>query len=215
MKIEGSLESDLRQRLREEPEGTLAREFARHRSRLWRMVHFRLDPMVATRIDPDDVLQEAWLAAVQRVQHFIDNESLSMFVWLRLIVGQTIVDLYRHHLGAKMRDAYREVSINNAVLSRSTSYSIAAKLLGSLTSPSRAAMRDELARQLEAAIEGMDPIDREVLALRHFEELTNTEVAEVLGIQQKAASIRYVRAVKRLKSILEQLPDFKGVELDA
>lgn len=196
----------LRARLAIDAENVLAEEFMRYRNRLWRMVQFRLDPVVAGRIDSDDVLQEAWIAALQRVPHFIEHESLSMFVWLRLIVGQTIVDLHRHHLGAEMRDAYREVALPQHALSRSTSISIAARLLDRVTSPSQLVMRQELAKQLEVAIEGMDAIDREVLALRHFEELTNSEVAEVLGIEQKAASIRYVRAVRRLKHILIELP---------
>lgn len=206
--------SDFRERLRQNPEGVLAEEFGRHRARLWRMVRFRLDPVAAHRVDVDDVLQEAWLAAAQRIDSFLANEDLTMFVWLRWIVGQTLVDVHRRHLGAKMRDAYREVSMNSLPLSGSTSFSIAANLLGNMTSPSQVAMRDELARQLEQAISGMDEIDREVLALRHFEELTNTEVASVLGIEQKAASIRYVRAIRRLKSILEKLPGFGGEESD-
>jgi RNA polymerase sigma-70 factor (ECF subfamily) len=206
MNLPISREATLRERLVDDAENVLAEEFVRHRSRLWRMVQFRLDPVVASRIDADDVLQDAWISALQRIVHFIENESLSMFVWLRLIVGQTIVDLHRHHLGAEMRDAYREVAIRDDALSRSTALSMAARLLDRLASPSQVAMRHELSRQLETAIEGMDPIDREILALRHFEELTNSEVAEVLGIEQKAASIRYVRAVKRLKAILEKLP---------
>ena len=198
----------IRERLRRGDTSALADEFSRQRERLWRMVHFRLDSKLAGRIDPDDVLQEAWIAAAQRVPHFLEQDDLSAFVWLRLIVGQTLVDLQRRHLGAKMRDAYREVSMNNPAFSQSTSISIAAQLLGNITSPSRAAIRDETAKQLEGAVEGMDPIDREVLALRHFEELTNSEVAQVLGIQQKAASIRYVRAVRRLKDVLGRVPGF-------
>jgi RNA polymerase sigma-70 factor (ECF subfamily) len=197
-----------RDRLQENPEQVLADEFSRCRERLWRMVRFRMDPRLASRVDPDDVLQEAWLAATQRLKHFLAAESMSPFVWLRLIVGQTLVDVHRRHLGAQMRDAYKEVSLNVAALSQSTSVSIAGQLLGSMTSPSQALIRDETARQLESAIENMDPLDREVLALRHFEELTNSEVAEVLGIQQKAASIRYVRALRRLKELLAELPGF-------
>jgi RNA polymerase sigma-70 factor (ECF subfamily) len=203
-------EDDLRRRLREQPEQVLAQEFGRYRGRLWRIVSFRLDPIVARRIDTDDVLQEAWMDALQRVPNFIENETLSMFVWLRLIVCQTIVDLHRHHLGAQMRDAYREASIDSLDLTRSTTHSIAARLLATATSPSAAAMRSEVAEQLRQAIDRMDPIDREVLALRHFEELANHEVAEVLNIEQKAASIRYVRAVKRLAKILEDLPGFSA-----
>jgi RNA polymerase sigma-70 factor (ECF subfamily) len=198
----------LRARLTRDPETVLAEEFTRERLRLWRMVQFRLDPIVAARIDADDVLQDAWLAALKRVSSFIEHKSLSMFVWLRLIVGQTIVDLHRHHLGAEMRDAFREVSIEYPSFSHSTSVSMAARLLGQLSSPSQAAMKQELAQQLEQAIESMNVIDREVLALRHFEELSNSEVAEVLGIEQKTASIRYVRAVKRLKTIVQDLPGY-------
>lgn len=199
---------DVRRRLRAQPEQVLAEEFGRYRGRLWRIVSFRLDPVVARRVDTDDVLQEAWIAALQRVPNFIENENLSMFVWLRLIVCQTIVDVHRHHLGTQMRDAYREASLASLDLTRSTTHSIAARLLATVTSPSGVAIQSELAEQLRTAIDGMDPIDREVLALRHFEELTNHEVAEVLNIEQKAASIRYVRAVKRLGKILEQLPGF-------
>ena len=201
-------ESAIRQRLRDDPAGVLADAFSRHRERLSRIVDFRLDPTLAGRVDPDDVLQEAWIAAAQRVQHFLDNPSLSMFVWLRLIVGQTLIDLQRRHLGAKMRDAYREQSINNAALSHTTAVSLVAKLLGSFTPPSQALARDERARQLRQAIDRMDEIDREVLALRHFEELSNGEVAEILGIQETAASNRYVRAMRRLKAILDELPDY-------
>lgn len=198
----------LRNRLRQFPEQVLAEQFALERARLWRIVRFRLDPKVASRIETDDVLQEAWLAALKRVEQFLADDSLSMFVWLRLIVGQTIVDLHRHHLGAQMRDAYREMPLHHRALSHSTAASIVSKLLGPTTSPSQATVRRETADQLRNAIEEMDAIDREVLALRHFEELSNQEVATVLEVTPKAASIRYVRAVQRLKRILDSVPGF-------
>jgi RNA polymerase sigma-70 factor (ECF subfamily) len=125
-----------------------------------------------------------------------------------LIVQQTLIDVQRRHLGAKKRDAYRERSIHGGQWSQNTSVSLVAKLLGTYTSPSQAAVRQERAAQLRDAIEQMDEMDREVLALRHFEELTNSEVAEVLGIQETTASNRYVRALRRLKVILDALPDF-------
>jgi RNA polymerase sigma-70 factor (ECF subfamily) len=171
-------------------------------------VRFRLDRRLHGRVDPDDILQEAYLAAAQRVEHFLENQSMSLFVWLRLVVSQTLIDVQRRHLGAQMRDAGREVCIHAGHGRHATSVSLAGYLVGHLTSPSRAAMRAEMSDRLEAALETMDPIDREVLALRHFEELSNCEVAEVLGIQQKAASIRYVRAIKRLGEILSRLSGF-------
>ena len=199
---------ELLDRLREGDETALADLFSQHRERLWRMVNFRLDRRLYGRVDADDVLQEAYLNAAQRISHYLNNTSMSFFVWLRQIVLQTMIDLHRQHLGAQMRDAAREVSLHRGGYPQATSVSLAAHLLGSLTSPSQAAMREEVSQQLENALESMSTIDREVLALRHFEQLTNGEVAEVLDIQQKAASIRYVRAIARLKDILVQIPGF-------
>jgi RNA polymerase sigma-70 factor, ECF subfamily len=207
-------EAQLRERLRAAPEAVLAEEFTRQNARFRRLVAFRLEPMAASRVDPDDVLQEAWLAAAQRLPSYFATEGMTLFVWLRLIVLQTIIDVHRRHLGAKMRDAFREVPIDSD-RSRDTSHAIARQLLGGLSSPSSALMKAETARQLETAIEGMEPIDREIIALRHFEELTNSEVAEVLGIQVKAASIRYIRALKRLKEMLGTLSTFLGKPSDA
>ncbi|MBN1420945.1 MAG: sigma-70 family RNA polymerase sigma factor [Planctomycetes bacterium] len=188
----------------------LAELFSSFRGRLWRIVRFRLDPRLQRRVDPDDILQEAYLNAAQRVKHFGGDSPTSAFIWFRLIVGQTLIDVHRRHLGAQARDAGREVPIHGLGHPHATSTSMAGFLVGDLTSPSQAAMRREAAEQVEEALERMDPIDREVLALRHFEELTNAETAEALGIQQKAASIRYVRALGRLRGILSKLADFGG-----
>jgi RNA polymerase sigma-70 factor (ECF subfamily) len=201
---------DLHMRLIDGDPQALAELFSRHRERLWRIVHFRLDQRLAGRIDPEDILQEAYLDAAQRIQHYRDDSPASSFLWLRMIVTQTMIDLHRRHLGAQRRDARREVPVERCAFPQATSMSLASQLLGHLTSPSQAAMRAELSDQLEQVIAQMDPIDREILALRHFEELTNSEVAQTLGIQVKAASIRYVRALKRLQQILSQLPGFRG-----
>ena len=195
-------------RLKDGDKQALAALVSQYRDRLVRMVAFRMDTRLRGRVDPEDVLQEAYLDAVKRMHHFGEDTSTSFFIWLRMIVGQTLIDVHRRHLGAKMRDAGREIAVHGARHSQTTTVSLAANLLGNLTSPTLAVRRAEMAGQLEATLDGMDPIDREVLALRHFEELTNSEVAEVLGIQQKAASIRYVRAIRRLKDILAEVPGF-------
>jgi RNA polymerase sigma-70 factor, ECF subfamily len=192
----------------------LALLVSRHRDRLWRMINFRMDRRLLGRVDPDDVLQEAYLAAAQRLTHYDDTASPSAFVWLRMIVMQTLTDVHRHHLGAQMRDVDREVSTPGWHYPQATSASLAALFVAEITSPSRAAARAETFEQIEQAIAAMEPLDQEVLALRHFEELSNSEVAEVLGIQQKAASIRYVRAIKRLKDVLSQLSSFREGDAD-
>lgn len=198
----------LLERLKRGDEPALAQLFSCFRARLWRIVHFRLHERLRSRVDAEDILQEAYLNAAQRVHHFEGDSMTAVFVWLRMIVAQTLVDVHRRHMGAQMRDAGREVSIDGCRYPEATSTSIAIQLAGDWTSPSQAAMRAEVSRQLADALEAVDPIDREVLALRHFEELTNSEVAAVLGITQKAASIRYVRALRRLKKILATMPAF-------
>ena len=198
---------DLDRRLRSGDVQALAELFSRERERLWRVIQFRLAEPLRGRLDPEDVLQEAFLAASQRLKHYANSPASSPFIWLRMIVNQTLIDLHRQHLGAQRRDAAREVSLDSVPYAQATSASVAIQLIGAFTSPSGAAARADVLTLVQTAIEQMDPIDREVLALRHFEELTNSEVAETLGIEQKAASIRYIRALRRLKEILAQVPD--------
>jgi RNA polymerase sigma-70 factor (ECF subfamily) len=203
-------EDELSGRLRQGDAQALAAFFSTYHDRLARLVTYRLAPGLTGRVDAEDVLQESYLAAATRIKHFQESPSGSAFVWIRLIVLQTLTDMHRKHLGAQMRDAYREVGLPAGHWTPGTSASLAVQLAASLTSPSQAAMREETSRQLEVAIESMSAVDREVLALRHFEELSNQETAEVLGIEEKAASIRYIRALKRLKDILASLPGGQG-----
>jgi RNA polymerase sigma-70 factor (ECF subfamily) len=200
---------ELVERIKAGDEQALAAFFTDHTPRLRRLVEFRLNPRLRGRVDPDDVLQEAYLDAVKRRQHFTGTGETELFVWFRLIVQQTLADLHRRHLGAQQRDANREVALHRRGGSATTSVSLAANLIGQLTSPTQAVRRAEVSDRLEAALDRMDAIDREVLALRHFEELSNSEVARELGIQQKAASIRYVRALRRLKEIMTEIPEFQ------
>ena len=206
MSARPDLPAELLTRLQQGDERALAELFSRHRDRLKRMVSFRLDPRLCGRVDASDVLQEGYLDAAQRIEHYLRDPARSFYVWLRLVVGQRIVDLHRHHLAAQKRDAGQEVSLDFAGPSQATSVCLAANLTGHLTSPSRAAARAETGARLQEALDRMDPIDREVIALRHFEELSNGEVAEVLDIKKQSASSRYVRALKRLKEILAEVP---------
>ena len=193
-------------RLKTGDHAALAELFDKHRDKLRRMVQLRLDSRLAGRVSASDVLQEAYIDALKRVEHYFEKPDQPFFGWLRLVVGQRLADVHREHLAQK-RNASREIPIHRGAPG-ADSACIAAILLGNLTSPSHAATRNEAPARLEAALEQMDPVDREVLALRHFEELSNTETASLLGIQPAAASKRYVRALARLKQILETLPGF-------
>jgi RNA polymerase sigma-70 factor (ECF subfamily) len=183
--------------------GTL---LTRHAGRLRRLVAFRLDQRLQGRIDPSDVVQESYLEASRHLADYLRDPQLPFFLWLRGIAGNKLRELHRHHLGAQMRDAGREVSIYRGTMPETTSAALAAQLLGHGTQPSEAAVRAEIKVRLQEALNSMDPLDREVLALRHFEQLSPVETARVLGIRAKAAGMRYVRALKRLKEILTALP---------
>jgi RNA polymerase sigma-70 factor (ECF subfamily) len=198
----------LMNRLRQGDQQALAELFAVYQDPLRRMVELRLDHRLGGRVSPSDVVQDAYLDALQRLPHFLDKPDMPFLAWLRLIAGQRLVDVHRHHLGAQMRAAGKEVPLHQRSPG-ATSVNLARHLVANYTSPSQAAQRNELFERLEDALNRMDPTDREVLALRHFEDLSNNEVAEVLGIEKAAASKRYVRALARLKDILVEFPELQ------
>ena len=178
----------------------------RHRERLRRLIAFRMDQRLQGRIDPSDVIQEVCLEAAAALAEYLRRPPMPFFLWLRGITGNKLLELHRYHLGTQMRDARREVSLCRGVSPESTSAALAAQLLGHATRPSEAAIRAEAKVRLQEALSGMDSLDREVLALRHFEQLSPAETGQVLGITKKAAGMRYLRALKRLKEILTELP---------
>ena len=191
-------------------ESALAVLVDRHRDRLERMVRLRMDRRLQGRVDPADVVQEAYLAVRSKFSQYCVDSHLPFFLWLRLEVGQKLVEVHRFHLGTQMRDAGQEVSLHRGALPQVSSLSLAEQLLGKLTTASQAAIRVELKLRVQDALNSMDPDDREVLILRHFEELSNVETAHVLGIKPTAAVNRYVRAVKRLKDVFQGMPG--GIE---
>jgi RNA polymerase sigma-70 factor (ECF subfamily) len=177
----------------------LAAAFHQNRQRLTQMVRLRMDGRLQGRLDVSDVLQDAFVECLRRLPEYRAKPVLPLFLWIRFLTGQKLTDLQRAHLGAKMRAAGQEVSAN---FPDASSISLAAQLMGKLTSPSQAAVRAENQHRIRQALEAMDPIDREVLALRHFEMLTNEETSQVLGLRKSAASNRYIRALRRIKAIL-------------
>ena len=176
-----------------------------HQERLARMVAFRMDPRLRGRVDAADVVQEAFAEAAAHRSNYFRPPRAPLFLWLRRVVTNKLLEVHRHHLGTRMRDAKREQALD-APPSDDTSAALCAHLTAGLTRPSTAAARGEVRTRLAAALAEIDPTDREVLALRHFEHLTSHEAAQVLGIQERAASKRYLRALERLKRILSAMP---------
>lgn len=175
---------------------------AQHRERLRCLVAVRLDRRLRGRIDPSDVIQEACLVAAKQLPGYAANPQMSFYLWLRWLTGQRLVDQHRRHLGAQAREASREISLYQGAFPEATSADLAAAFLGHMSTPSQAAIRIEQTIKLQEALNLLDPIDREILALRHFEQLSNGEAAEVLSLDKSAASKRYARALVRLKDVL-------------
>lgn len=191
--------------LRRGGEQGLAEALARHGARLQRIVDLRLDPRLAGRVDAADVLQEAFLEARKRLARYLEDPRVPVFIWLRGVTLDTLIHVHRRHL-AEMRDAGRDIPLQLGPTPQASSLSLAGWLVADLTSPSQAAIRDETARKIEEVLAAMDDIDREVLILRHFELLSNDEVAGVVGVKKAAASRRYMRALARFREVLQTIP---------
>jgi RNA polymerase sigma-70 factor (ECF subfamily) len=180
----------------------------RHRARLRQMVRLRLDRRLQGRVDRSDVLREARRDLGARLPDYARERPMPTSLWPRLVAGQRPARVHRQHLGAALRDAGREVSLDRDALPQASSASLAARLLGRFTTASRAAIRAERQLQLPEVLNGLDAIDREILAVRHFEGLSNGEAAQVLGLSETAANNRYIRALGRLRDLLGRVPGF-------
>ena len=201
----------LLQRAAEGDQKSLGALLTRHEDSLRRLVAFRLDPRLHGRIDCSDVIQEVYLTAAKHLADYLLQPTMSFYLWLRGIACNKLLELHRRHLGTPMRDARREVSLHRGSLPEASSAALAAQLMGHATRPSEAAVRAEIKVRLQEALNAMEPLDREILALRHFEYLSTAETAEVLGIKEGAAGKRYLRALERLRDILASMPG--GMEL--
>ncbi len=184
--------------------------FSRFRDRLKRMVNLRLSRRLQGRIVDSDVLQEAFLDVGRRLSEYVADPKLPFFLWLRHLTGLKLVEIHRKHLGSQLRDADREVTLHHGGLPGADSVSLAAQLLGTATSPSQAVIKAETRLFVQEALNSMNPIDREVLALKHFEQLSMSEIAQVLSLSKAGAGSRYLRAIKRLREVFAQFPGFEA-----
>ncbi len=194
----------------EERKRTLAELFTGHRDRLEAMVRLRIDPRVRARLSTSDVLQESYLEAQKRLEEYVREEPIPFYLWLRRGTALKLIELQRHHLGAQKRAAGKETPIERLACPGATSEAMAISLLERGPSPSEALAESERQAALAAGLERMDPLDREVIALRHFERLTAPETAELLGIKEEAAQKRYFRALKKMRAIFESMPGLRS-----
>jgi RNA polymerase sigma-70 factor, ECF subfamily len=179
--------------------------FELHCERLRRMIRVRIDHRLQGRLDPSDVLQEVFLEFARALPAYTKSPEAPFYLWLRCIAGRKLRALHRRHLGTNKRDAGREISIHQGGFPEASSVLLADQLVGKLTTASQAFRRAEARATIQQALDEMDALDREVIALRHFEQLSNKETALVLDLSEAAASIRYMRALRRLKTQLKPL----------
>ncbi len=176
-----------------------------YRPRIVKMVTLRIDPRIRGRVDQSDVVQETFLEVTRRLPEYLEQPGSPFFLWIRKIAGHKLIDAHRRHLGAQARRADREMSIDQAHRPAASSVWLAQQLVDGMDTPSRLVAREETMAALREGLDSMNPDDREILVLRQFEELTNQEAAQELGIEPAAASKRFVRALQRLQSILTSL----------
>ena len=198
---------DLIEKARNGDAVAVAQLFGKYRRRLLAMVEVRMDRRLRSRVDPSDVLQEAFIDLTKRMDRYSQIDDLPFYLWLRMIVGQRLQDFHRKHLLAAKRDVRQEVNFQRRVPA-AASESLAMSLLGRYTSVAGKAIQQERKAKLQEVLNDMTDIDREIIVLRHFEEMTNSEAALALGLSKSAAGNRYVRALLRLKEALKNVPGF-------
>ena len=189
----------------------LCEAFTEHRARLASLAERRLNPILLKRLSVEDVMQEAYLAAAKRLRYFAQNEDVPLYFKLRTILLQTLADIERKNLQAAGRDIYKEVerADDSMMDGKADDFQTFDRIAADATSPLSRADRNERHALLRGAIDGLSENDRAIIVLRHFDGMGNSECAAALGIEPKAASIRYVRALERLKQKLMEMSCFR------
>lgn len=182
----------------------------RHRVALRKLVQLRLDRKIARRIDASDVVQDVLLEANERLQEYIANPQMPFHLWLRHLARDRMIDMHRRHRGAQRRSLDRERSLASPQFSDQSSFDLASQLAASELTPAAASIRRELEQRFLSALDLLDDDDRDILLMRHFEQLGNSEAAEALGLSAAAAGMRHLRALRKLRAILGERPSLMG-----
>jgi RNA polymerase sigma-70 factor (ECF subfamily) len=175
---------------------------ARHREPIRRLIDLRLDPAIVQRLDASDVVQDVLLEASRRLQDYLKNPAMPFHLWLRHIAKDPLIDAHRRHHQAQKRGVNREQPLARPGWMDQSSLELAGQLIDPERTPASAAIQEELQRRLQESLAQLDEDDRDLLLMRHFEQLPNQEVASLLGLTEAAASMRYLRALRRLRETL-------------
>src|SRR4051812_7133721 len=175
------------------------------REPLRRVIELRLDPVLARRVDASDIVQDVMLEVAQRLREYLKNPTMPLQLWMRHLAQDRIIDTHRRHRLAQRRSIDKEEPIARPAWADESSVSLVAQLIDTEATPTTEAIRHELQRRLSAAIDQLSEDDREIILMRHHEGLSNQEVAESLKLTEAAASMRYLRALRRLRAVL--VPD--------
>jgi RNA polymerase sigma-70 factor (ECF subfamily) len=178
----------------------------RHREALRRMIALRMDPRIARRVDASDIVQDVLVEANRRLTDYLEQARMPFHLWLRHLARDRMIDAHRMHRGAARRSTDREQPLDRAATGDRSALDLAAFICDRQLTPAAAATHHELEERFQAAIELLDDADREVILMRHFEQLTNGEVAQALELSDAAAGMRYLRAMRRLRDLLHEPP---------
>ena len=182
--------------------GAVDELLARHREPVRRMIDLRLDPAIVQRVDASDIVQEVMLEASRRLADYLKDPKMPFAIWLRHLAKDHLIDAHRRHHQAQKRGVNREQPMHRPAWADQSSMELAGQFVDPERTPASEAMQRELQGRLQAAMTQLEPLDHEVILMRHFEHLTNQEVAASLELTEPAASMRYLRAVRRLRDLL-------------
>ena len=174
----------------------------RHREAVRRMIQMRLDQAVARRVDASDVVQDVLMEASQRLKDYLANPVMPFHLWLRQLAKDRIIDMHRRHRAAQRRSVDREQNMSGLGNDEQSAADLAALLKDAELTPAAAALRREMEQRFLVALDQLEENDREIVVMRHFEHLGNSEVDEALGLSPPAAGMRYLRAIRRLRELL-------------
>ena len=183
-----------------------AKLFEIYRRRLRRVLQLRLDDRLKGRLDPSDLLQEVYIEFAKSIAQYRIEQGGSLFVWLRHLAQRRLQMVHRMHLNSQKRNACLEVSYGANSFAQSSAVQLVNGLLSENSTPSNKVLRREVQSRVQEVLLSLAPLDRAILDLRHFEQLSNKEAAEVLGVTEAVASVRFIRALRRLKKLLVAIP---------